>query len=192
MVTRRTSTLAALAIVVVLLAPGCGRDQPAVVGTTTIAAAERDEPLGLVGTTLDGGAFDLADLRGSVVVLNSWASWCAPCRDETPDLVALAGDADPADVQVVGLNVTDDAEAAQAFVEEFGVPYPIVVDPDGALLRTIPGVPPASLPSTVVLDREGRIAARIVGVTDADELAGLIADVLQESPESASALVSAG
>jgi hypothetical protein len=68
-------------------------------------------------------------------------------------------------------------------VDEFDIPYPVVSDPDGALLRTIPGVPPASLPSTVILDREGRIAARIIGGTDSIELATLIAQVMrQENP----------
>jgi peroxiredoxin len=93
--------------------------------------------------------------------------------------VALSEGSNPDDVAVVGLNVTDDPAAAQDFVDEYGVPYPSIVDADGAILRTIPGVPPSSLPSTVILDREGRIAARIVGATDAMELGTLIAAVLE-------------
>ncbi len=164
----------------------CGREQPAsaLVGVDTVASSERDAVLDVAGTTLDGDPLDLADLRGRVVVLNAWASWCPPCRAEMPAFVALAEDSDPADVAVVGLNTTDDPAAARAFVEELGVPYPSIEDPDGAILATIPGIPPASLPSTVILDREGRIAARVIGGTDAIELATLIARILEESPRS--------
>ncbi len=167
--------LAALALV------SCGRDQPPVVGTETVTADARESAPTIAGTTLDGQRLDVADLRGRVVVLNSWASWCAPCRDEIPAFVSLSEGANPDDVAVVGLNVTDDPVSAQGFVDEFGVPYPSIVDEDGAILRTIPGVPPSSLPSTVILDREGRIAARIVGGTDAMELGTLIAAVLESS-----------
>lgn len=152
---------------------------PAVPGVQSVASGEREDPLELSGTTLDGAEFDVSDLRGRIVVLNSWASWCAPCRDETPALVDLARTSDPGDVVVVGLNVTDDADAARAFVDEFDMPYPSIADPDGALIRTIPGIPPTSLPSTVILDRDGRIAARIIGGTDSLELGTLIAEVLR-------------
>ena len=175
------SVLAAAAALVLLpgLLAGCGRDQPPVVGAQAVASDERAAPLDLAGTTLDGDPLDLADLRGRVVVLNAWASWCGPCRDETPALVGLAEGSDPADLAVVGLNVTDDGAAARAFADEFGMPYPSIEDPEGDLLATVPGVPPSSLPSTVILDRDGRIAARIIGGTDALELATLIAQVMQ-------------
>ena len=179
---RRSALVVALVVVMPALLAGCGRDQPpsALVGTDTVATAEREAPLALAGTTLDGEQLDLADLRGRVVVLNAWASWCGPCRDETPALVSLSDGSDPADLAVVGLNVTDDPAAAAAFVDEFDMPYPSIEDPEGDLLATVPGVPPSSLPSTVILDRDGRIAARIIGGTDAMELATLIAQVLQE------------
>jgi thiol-disulfide isomerase/thioredoxin len=134
----------------------------------------------IAGTTLDGDRLDVADLRGRIVVVNSWASWCGPCREETPAFVELSKGVDPDDVAVVGLNVTDDEAAARAFVEEFGMPYPSIVDAEGDILATIPGVPPSSLPSTVILDREGRIAARVIGATDALELATLIAAIMDE------------
>lgn len=161
---------------------GCGRDLPAVPGAESVASADREDPLALSGTTLDGGTVDLADLRGRIVVLNNWASWCAPCREETPALVALANSSDPADLAVIGVNVTDDHDAAVAFAKEFSMPYPSIEDPQGTLLAQIPGVPPSSLPSTVVLDREGRVAARIIGGTNAIELGTIIARVLDEEP----------
>lgn len=167
-----------------LLAVGCGRDVPAslLVGADQVASDEREPAPRIAGTTLTGDPFDVADLRGSVVVVNAWASWCEPCRIEAADFAALSAGADPADVAVVGLNVTDEPAAAAAFVAEFDLPYPSIVDTDGAILRTIPGVPPSSLPSTVILDREGRIAARIIGGTDALELGTLIGQILEESP----------
>ena len=153
------------------------------VGTESISAGERGPALELSGPTLDGGRVDLVDLRGRVVVLNSWASWCEPCRDEVPAFVSLASSS--ADVAVVGLNVTDDAPAARAFAAEFGIPYPSIADPDGALLRTIPGVPPSSLPSTVILDRQGRVAARIIGAATYDGVSSLVAEIGSESAPTA-------
>lgn len=167
------------ALLVALTATGlaaCGRDQPVVVGTTVIAPDDREAMPPISGTTLDGAALDLADLRGSVIVLNAWASWCDPCRDEMPALVALdaaTGD----DVAVVGLDVKDDDDAARAFAADLQVRYPSIVDADGAILPTIPGVPPAAVPSTVIVDREGREAVRIIGEVDPDELTALVADV---------------
>lgn len=158
---------------------GCGRDVPPVPGSASVAPEDRGDPVAISGTTLDGDPLDLADLRGKVVVLNSWASWCGPCRDETPAFVDLARGADPDDVVVVGLNVTDEPAAAQAFAEEFDMPYPSIVDADGTLAASLPGVPPRSLPVTVILDREGRVAARIIGATDPLELVSLTAEVLE-------------
>ena len=90
-----------------------------------------------------------------------------------------------ADAAVVGLNVTDDAAAARAFAAEFGIPYPSIADPDGTLLRTIPGVPPSSLPSTVILDRQGRVAARISGAATYDGVSSLVAEIGSESARTA-------
>jgi thiol-disulfide isomerase/thioredoxin len=182
----------AFAVAALLLAPGllagCGRDQPAsaLVGVDTVSSQDRSDIPVIAGTTLDGDPLDVADLRGRIVVVNSWASWCPPCRQETPAFVELSKGVDPADVAVVGLNVTDDDVAARAFVEELDVPYPNIVDAKGDILATIPGVPPASLPSTVILDRDGRIAARVIGATDAMELATLIASIMGEEQSPAS------
>ncbi len=181
----------ALAVTSALLAPvllvGCGRDQPPVVGAQAVEPAERSAPLELAGTTLDGAPLDVATLRGRVVVVNSWASWCAPCREEMPALVELSRGADPDQVVVLGLNVTDDPEAAKDFVAEFAMPFPSIEDADGALLATIPGVPPASLPSTVILDPDGRVAARIIGAADGVQLVSMVAQVLDEYQRAGSA-----
>lgn len=138
----------------------------------------------LSGPTLDGSTLDLASLRGKVVVLNSWASWCEPCKKEIPDFVALSKSVDPAKVVVVGLNVSDDPAAATAFATEYAISYPSVVDESGDVLATVPGVPPKALPSTVVIDGSGRIAARVIGAADPAELARIVADVSAETPVS--------
>lgn len=184
---RRPVAVVVLAVTVLAGVAACGRDLPPTVGTESIAPADRGAPLVLAGPTLDGSTLDVASLRGRVVVVNDWASWCVPCREETPALVALARESDPADVAVVGLNVTDDPAAAQAFVDEYAVPYPSIEDPDGTLLTTIPGVPPSALPSTVVLDRSGRVAARIIGAVDPAELRALVAGLAAEPAPSGAA-----
>lgn len=176
----RTVTWGAVLLVPLLLVSGCGREQPAsaLVGTQEVAEDERGEPIAFTGTTTDGEAFDLADLRGRVVVLNAWASWCAPCRSEMPAFVDLHTTVDPDEVAVIGLNVSDQPEAAGEFIDEMEMAFPTVVDREGAILATIPGVPPKSLPSTVILDREGRIASRIIGPTDPIGLARELGRVL--------------
>jgi thiol-disulfide isomerase/thioredoxin len=181
-VSRRSYLPVVVAVLAALVLAGCGRDLPpsALVGVESIAPADRQPMPALSGTTLDGSHLDLADLRGRVVVLNAWASWCAPCREEIPAFAALSGTADPADVAVVGLNVDDDPASASAFADEFAMAYPSIVDADGADLATIPGVPPKAIPSTVIIDRQGRVATRIIGGTDPDKLAGLVADVVAE------------
>ena len=167
--------------VVAVLATGCGREQPAsaLIGTEVIAPEDREPAPPVAGPTLDGSSLDLASLRGDVVVLNSWASWCPPCKEEIPAFVALDGSATPG-VHVVGLNVSDAPEAAQALVDSLGMEYPSIVDAAGTILPTIPGVPPKSLPSTVVIDRDGRIAARIVGIAAASDLWSIVGKVVDE------------
>ena len=164
---------AAVAVGLLTLVAGCGRDPVPEVGTTRIAVEDREPAPPISGPTLDGGTLDLADLAGRVVVLNTWASWCAPCRAEVPILVDAAlerGD----EVAFVGLNVSDEQAAATAFVAETGMDYPSIVDPTGALLATIPGVPAKSLPSTVILDEQGRIAARVIGEVTAEGLTSIL------------------
>jgi thiol-disulfide isomerase/thioredoxin len=177
---------AAVMVVPMLAVTACGRDLPAAVqvGTTTVAPAERVPMPDISGTTLDGSTLDLASLRGKVVVLNSWASWCEPCKKEIPDFVKLASDVDPAKVAIVGLNVSDEKSAASAFVQDYKMTYPSIVDESGSMLATIPGVPPKALPSTVVIDGSGRIAAQVVGAANAEELSGIVASVGAEKPTS--------
>ena len=148
-------------------------------GSLAVVAAEDRLPAPDVsGTTLTGEPLRLSDFRGDVVVLNVWASWCAPCRAEAPVLEAVWQEVQDDGVQFVGLDTRDTDEAALAFLEAYGVTYPNVIDADGRLqLLFSDTLPPQAIPSTLVVDREGRVAGRIIGrVTDAT-LTALIEDV---------------
>lgn len=142
----------------------------------------------LEGTTLDGARFDLAELRGNVVVINVWGSWCNPCRAEMPDLVRVARETAALPVRFVGIDTRDNEASARAFVRTYNVPYPSVVDIDGQVLLAFNKVLPMSaVPSTLVVDREGRIAARVIGRTDYSTVRGLVDDLLAEPSTEAAA-----
>lgn len=147
-----------------------------------VAAPDRESPVELSGTDLDGNEIDLADLRGKPVVVNVWASWCPPCRVEQPDLneaYAELGDA----VSFVGLNIRDASrDNALAYVRNYEVAYPSVYSADGSGLLSFPGtLNPRSIPSTVVLDAEGRVAASVNGrIPSTRTLLALVETVLDE------------
>ncbi len=189
----RTRRLAAgVAALAVVALTGCGSDgrvEPAAQagfvegsGIVTIVDADDREPAPeFSGPTLDGGEFDLAEQAGNVVVLNVWGSWCAPCRAEAPALAAVANETADDGVVFVGVNTRDTTSAAQAFEDEFDVPYPSVVDTDGRrLLAFRDTLPPAAIPSTLVIDRDGNMAARVLGEITETSLAALVGDVAAE------------
>lgn len=136
------------------------------------------------GRTIDGGQFDSADLAGKVIVYNVWGSWCGPCRKEAPDLQRLSVALRPKGVRFVGLDVKDNDANALAFEREFGITYPSISTSDSgrALLALGQAVPLGAVPTTVVVDRQGRAAARIVGVSTYYTLKTLIDDIVAEGP----------
>lgn len=147
-------------------------------GTVTIVPKDQREVAPkLEGTTLDGETLSTEQYLGKPVVLNVWGSWCAPCRAEAPELTAAhakLGDS----VAFIGVNTRDlDTAPAIAFERAFSVTYPSLYDPDGALLLGFGQLPPKAIPSTLVLDSEGRVAARVLGQVDAVTLEGIIGDV---------------
>ena len=116
--------------------------------------------------------------RGDIVVLNVWASWCAPCRAEAPELQEVWNDVQGRGVQFVGLNTRDSELSAQRFVETMGLTFPSVQDTDGRLqLLFSDSLPPQAIPSTLVIDRDGNVAARILGKASAATLRGVIDEV---------------
>lgn len=145
-------------------------------------ADQRGEPVRLVGTDFAGAYVDTGTWGGDVVVINTWYAACPPCRVESPDLVAAAQDYAAQGVHFIGLNGTDDAGAAQPFERNFEIPYPSIGDTDGTAIAALQGrVPVEAVPTTVVLDRQGRVMSRIIGRLDPTTLRELIDAALAES-----------
>jgi thiol-disulfide isomerase/thioredoxin len=150
-------------------------------GTVTVVpAADRAEPVALSGTTLAGDPLDLATLRGQPVVINVWGSWCGPCITEAPDLQAAYTRLRAEQVSFVGINTRDNRAAALAFERTHGIGYPSLVDEGAQMLALRGAVPPSAIPSTLVIDKQGRIAARVSGPATEATLVGLVDDVLAE------------
>jgi thiol-disulfide isomerase/thioredoxin len=140
----------------------------AVVGVVVYAQAKDEQGTGgaqeLSGTTLTGESFDLASTRGRPTVVNFFASWCPPCNEEAPDLVAFA--ADHPEASVVGVAVNDERADTEAFVEKYGVTYTVVYDPQGGT-GSAWGV--TGIPTTFFLDAEGTIQDTIVGAASSEQ-----------------------
>ncbi|GAA3843173.1 MULTISPECIES: TlpA family protein disulfide reductase [Brevibacterium] len=165
------------------LAAQAGSDQGYVSGSgvvSQVAVKDRGEPLDLSFTTIDGKQMSLSALRPTPVVINLWYAACPPCRVEAPDLKAVSeefGDS----AQFIGVNVRDQEAEANAFISNYQIPYPNMLDTNGDMVALLSGVlPPQATPSTVILDAQGRAAARVVGAVDKSTLKGLIEDVLAE------------
>lgn len=168
--------------VVVLTVTGCGGKNAAnptsagdyrYVGTTprgqVIPVAQRRAAGPAVGTLIGGGTVALSQYRGKVVVVNFWASWCGPCRAESPQLEAVFRAQKAHGVQFVGIDIKDEKQAAAAFVKDAGVSYPIIFDQLGRTALQLGAINVQGLPITAMLDRAGRVAAIYSGgVTAAD------------------------
>jgi thiol-disulfide isomerase/thioredoxin len=149
--------------------------------TVEIPATDRDEPVTYEATLDNGETVSSSDFSGSVHVVNFWYSSCPPCRLEAPDLAALS--VTYLDVPFLGVNVLDTAETSRTFAKEFDVPYPSVLDAKTASVQLAfaGSVPPNAVPTTLVVDSEGRVAARISGlVRDPSILAAMIDSVVAE------------
>lgn len=143
---------------------------------TRVTPGQRKPAPDVAAEGLDGSRLSLADYRGKVVVLNVWGSWCTPCRKEAPDLVAAAAETEQT-AQFIGLNTRDlDRAQAEAFVRSFKIDYPNIYDPRGELLLEFTDLPPSGIPSTLIIDKDGRVAARIIGVTTTITLVDIIND----------------
>jgi len=147
---------------------------------TRLPVDDRAKPGEVAGETLEGEPISLADYAGKTVVVNVWGSWCAPCRSEAPDLAAAAAELADEGVEFLGINSRDlDRAAAQAFQRRFEVPYPSIYDQKGQTLLAFRGtLSPNAIPSTVVIDDQGRVAASVIGEVSRSTLVGLVEDVL--------------
>jgi thiol-disulfide isomerase/thioredoxin len=149
--------------------------------TVEIPASNRDEPVAYEATLDTGASVSSSDFDGSVYVVNFWYSSCPPCRLEAPDLAALS--VEYPDVPFLGVNVSDTAETSRTFASEFDVPYASVVDAKTASVQLAfaGSVPPNAVPTTLVVDSSGRVAARISGlVRDPSILAAMMDSVIAE------------
>ncbi|MEU5927055.1 TlpA disulfide reductase family protein [Streptomyces antimycoticus] len=152
-------------------------------GVDTVSQENRKDAPQLSGKTLEDKPLDVADYKGKVVVLNVWGSWCTPCRAEAPNLVKVAKDTKAKGVQFIGINTRDSNRApALSFEKEYGVGYPSLYDPMGKLMLRFPkgSLNPQTIPSTIVLDREGRIAARALTPLSEERLRSMITPLIAE------------
>lgn len=150
---------------------GSGTTQNYISGTgavTEVAADKRADPVDFTTKDTDGDTISAKDLRGKVVVLNFWYAGCPPCRAEAKYLNQVHDQYADDDVVFVGVNVRDEEGTAAAFERTFGVEYPTVLDArDGTVQLALSGqIAPNAVPATIVLDKQGRVAARVLGAID--------------------------
>jgi thiol-disulfide isomerase/thioredoxin len=146
---------------------------------TRVAPEQRKELPAVSGSVLGSTTtISTQDFRGKVVVINVWGSWCPPCRKEAPDLQAAS--VETKDVaQFVGITSKDyDPAPAEAFVRSFKISYPSIYDPTGKVLLAFAGeLPPSAIPSTMIIDRQGRLAVRVLSEVSKITLVDMINDV---------------
>ncbi|MEW2259756.1 TlpA disulfide reductase family protein [Streptomyces sp. NPDC047869] len=149
------------------------------------APKDQRQPAGpLKGKTIEGKDFDISSLRGKVVVVNVWGSWCAPCRQEAPIFSAAAKRFKQDGVTFVGIDTRDpQRESSRSFEQDFNITYPSLYDPSGKILAY--GFPRGTInsqaiPSTIVLDRQGKIAARALQPLDEKGLRKMINPLIME------------
>jgi thiol-disulfide isomerase/thioredoxin len=181
---RRRLALLGCAVLATGALAGCGDDQNWAKNCTTTkgviecAPKQRPQVSEVTGELLGGGTYDVATDRGKVVVVNFWGSWCNPCRAEADDLEKTFEATKAKGVAFVGVNSRDDRDAAKAF-ERGRITYPSVYDPDGKVALKF-DVTQVSTPSTLILDRQGRIAVAMRRATVVSELQPLVERVAAE------------
>jgi len=187
---RRSSLLLLLIVVVGLMA--CAADEPSSDGPAsasdteaTTSTAEAQAPTArrsipsFEATTLGGDTMTNADWEGQVVVLNFWATWCAPCRIEIPRLIDLYNEMPASDVRVVGISIDEEgADVVVPYAEEMEIPYPLILDPDQSLAEAFGGH--YAVPTTFIIDQEGTVRQRFMRVVAHDELVAAIEPLLKE------------
>lgn len=141
-------------------------------GNQLLSLADRVWAPTIRGETLDGTTLDLASMRGKVLVVNFWASWCNPCRAESASLVKVAQDNAAKGVAVIGINIKDDRDAARRFDAVHGVTYPSLFDQSAVVLTRLHKLVPQQPPSTLLIDKAGRIAGIFSGGITESELTG--------------------
>lgn len=188
---RRLACLGLLALAAGTLT-GCGssqvdgRQDAGTLGAATSSSSQYVEPgertltPTLQGTTLTGEQVDIASMRGDVVVVNIWGSWCAPCRKEAPELQKLAKETKSLGVTFLGIDIRDSKDAALAFERNYGITYPSIYDRDGSVMTAFKQLAPRAVPTTYVLDRTGKVAALSIGPLSYRGFLPVIEDIAAE------------
>ena len=176
-----------LSLVVLLVA--CGGEESTDTTASSSASAE-SEPLpgkvrdveakpvpDLTLETMEGGSIDLADQEGRVLLVNFWATWCAPCREEIPDLNALQAELGGDGLRVIGIALDRQGrEKVEPFAEKLSIEYPIVIDAEGTAESEFGPIP--GLPTTIVVGPDGQITKRVVGIFPVDEMTPTLKEML--------------
>ncbi|CAN5349720.1 TlpA disulfide reductase family protein [soil metagenome] len=184
---------AGLAVLALLLS-GCGGNAEAVdpnnggqfrfvEGTPSgllIPPVDRGRAPEFGGALLDDTEFDSATLAGDIAVINFWGSWCAPCRVEAEEFQEVYADVAAEGVSFLGINVKDSKQFARAFVRNKELTYPSIFDPRGEVGLAFREFPPSAIPSTILLDRSGRVAAVYLGIVAQDDLRAVLDTLLAE------------
>jgi thiol-disulfide isomerase/thioredoxin len=154
---------------------------------TELALSNREEPVSFESSeTTNGSTISSDDYVGSVLVVNFWFAACPPCRYEAPDLAEISEKYAADGVQFLGINVYDEREVAKSFEREFAIQYPSILDVStGELRLAFSGqLPPNGVPTTIIVDRSGRVAARLSGaILDRAVFEEMIESVLAEPAE---------
>jgi thiol-disulfide isomerase/thioredoxin len=161
-----------------LLAAGCGTTESRAAGP--MPEADRAAAPAIEGETLHGEQLALADIDGPVVV-NFWASWCGPCVKEAPELANVARAYEDQGITVLGVNVKDSAVNARRFEADLGIPFPSWFDPASEIAAAFGGIGPAALPTTLVLDEDHRVAARLFGSVTFTQLRSYLDPLIVEA-----------
>lgn len=179
----RCTRLAAFALVAITASAcsGANASSSDAGGIRQFTQGQRPPLPHLTGPTLDGGHFDSDTAKGHVLVVNFWASWCPPCQDEAQGLQQVASDLKGAGVQFLGVDVRDQRNQARTYVGHYGIDYPSIFDPDSStVLEFREPTLPTSPPTTIVVDRQGRIAATIFGEAQLSVLEPLVRQIAEE------------
>ncbi len=182
-----------LSLIFSLILVGCGSAQPTSISSADtgfvagdgssvlLPKAERNLAPEIAEETFSNKEFILSKQKGKVVVINVWGSWCAPCRAEAKELADLDRELREQGVVFLGLNTRDSLAAAQNFVERFTIEYENIEDQSGRILLEFKEtLSPNAIPTTLVLDKEGKVAARILGPVDISLLRGFVTNLLDE------------
>lgn len=185
---RKLSSIFAVLAIAAPLVASCGAADTngtdptgARAGITRLEPDDRKKAPDISGDDLDGAPISLASFSGKVVVINIWGSWCPPCREEQPVLSKMATELKPQGVEFIGIAIREGAATSRAYTEANNVPYPSISDSGGKLLVGFTSsLPAVAVPTTYVIDREGRVATRLLDVATEATLGALITEIVEE------------